>query len=59
MPPFAALALVLAQETTTTEVPRAVGDPWPAWVMLIIFFATIAVVVGGGLVFRHLARRSG
>ena len=42
---------VLAQEsTTTTMVPRVVGDPLPTWVILAASGAVLAFIVIGGIV---------
>ena len=57
--PFAPLlvALLVAQQTTTTEVKRVVGDPLPPWVVWSAGAAVLAVIVVAGLVTRrHTAR---
>lgn len=38
----------LAQQTTTTEVPRVVGDPLPEWIWLLAGVALLAVILAGG-----------
>lgn len=43
------LALLAAQETTTTEVPRIVGEALPSWVVLTASAALLAAIVAGGL----------
>lgn len=40
--------------TTTTEVPRVVGDPLPSWVVILASAALLVVVlVAGWLATRH------
>lgn len=51
------LALVAAQETTTTAVPRIVGEPLPSWVVLAASAALLAAIIVGGLLVNR--RRPG
>jgi hypothetical protein len=48
--------LALAQQTTTTEVRRVVGDPLPTWVVVGAGLALLAVILLAGVLVR---RRSG
>lgn len=41
-------ALWLAQQTTTTEVPRVVGDPLPMWVWLLAGTVLLVLILAGG-----------
>ena len=50
------LALVLAQETTTTEVRRVVGDPLPKWVVIGAGLALLAVILLAGALVRRRTR---
>jgi hypothetical protein len=42
------VAVRLAQQTTTTEVPRVVGEPLPEWVWLLAGLALLVFVLAGG-----------
>jgi hypothetical protein len=48
--------LVLAQETTTTEVRRVVGDPLPKWVVIGAGLALLVVILVAGFVVRRRSR---
>jgi hypothetical protein len=48
--------LVLAQQTTTTEVRRIVGDPLSAWVVIGAGLALLAVILLAGLLVRRRSR---
>jgi hypothetical protein len=48
-------AAVLAQ-TTTTSVPRVVGDPLPRWVVLAASFALLVVILTAGFIVRRRMR---
>ncbi len=50
--------LVLAQETTTTEVRRVVGDPLPEWVVIGAGLALLAVILLAGFLVRRRSRVS-
>ena len=54
-----ALALVLAQETTTTEVQRVVGDPLPKWVVIGAGVALLVAILLAGFVVRRRTRVAG
>jgi hypothetical protein len=54
-----ALALLAAQETTTTEVPRIVGEPLASWVVLAASAALLAAIVVGGLLVNRRRRPGG
>ena len=45
--------LLLAQETTTTEVRRVVGDPLPKWVVIGAGLALLVVILVAGFVVRR------
>ena len=45
--------LVLAQQTTTTEVRRVVGDPLPTWVVVGAGLALLAVILLAGYLVRR------
>jgi hypothetical protein len=50
----ARVAAVLAvAETTTTMVPRVVGEPLPSWVVVGAGLAVLALIVVAGLVARR------
>jgi uncharacterized protein (DUF58 family) len=44
--------------TTTTEVPRIVGDPLPAWVVVAASVALLVVIVAASLYVRGRASAS-
>jgi hypothetical protein len=46
-------ALLLAQETTTTEVRRIVGDPLPKWVVIGAGLALLVVILLAGYLVRR------
>jgi hypothetical protein len=46
-------ALLLAQETTTTEVRRVVGDPLSAWVVVGAGLALLVVILLAGYLVRR------
>ena len=48
--------LVLAQQTTTTEVRRVVGDPLPKWVVIGAGLALLAVILVAGFLVRRRSR---
>jgi MYXO-CTERM domain-containing protein len=48
--------LVLAQQTTTTEVRRIVGDPLPEWVVIGAGLALLAVILVAGFLVRRRSR---
>ena len=48
--------LVLAQQTTTTEVRRVVGDPLPKWVVIGAGLALLAVILLAGFLVRRRSR---
>jgi hypothetical protein len=48
--------LVLAQETTTTEVRRVVGDPLPKWVVIGAGLALLVVILLAGFLVRRRSR---
>jgi hypothetical protein len=48
--------LVLAQQTTTTEVRRVVGDPLPKWVVMGAGLALLAVILVAGFLVRRRSR---
>ena len=48
--------LVLAQQTTTTEVRRIVGDPLPKWVVIGAGLALLAVILLAGVLVRRRSR---
>jgi hypothetical protein len=48
--------LVLAQQTTTTEVRRIVGDPLPKWVVIGAGLALLAVILVAGFLVRRRSR---
>jgi hypothetical protein len=48
--------LVLAQETTTTEVRRIVGDPLPTWVVVGAGLALLVVILVVGALLRRRSR---
>ena len=58
MSPAWLVALVVAQQTTTTEVKRVVGDPLPPWVVWSVGAALLAVILVAGLVTRRHAGRA-
>lgn len=41
-------AVWLAQQTTTTEVPRVVGDPLPEWIWLLAGAVLLVFILAGG-----------
>lgn len=46
-------------QTTTTEVPRVVGDPLPSWVVILASLALLVVVlVAGWLATRHTRKQA-
>lgn len=51
----------VAQETssTTTVVPRIVGEPLPSWVVLAASAALLAVILVAGLLVQRRQRRTG
>ena len=51
-----AALLLFAQQTTTTEVRRIVGDPLPKWVVIGAGIALLALILLAGVIVR---RRSG
>ena len=51
-------ALLLAQETTTTEVRRIVGDPLPKWVVIGAGLALLVVILLAGYLVRRRSRAS-
>ncbi len=51
-----ALLTVLAQETTTTEVQRVVGEPLPSWVVIAAGLALLAVILLAGFVVTRRRR---
>jgi hypothetical protein len=57
MEPVAAL-LLLAQQTTTTEVRRIVGDPLPKWVVIGAGLALLVVILVAGLLVSRRTRVS-
>ena len=48
--------LVLAQQTTTTEVQRVVGDPLPKWVVVGAGLALLVVILLAGFLVRRRSR---
>ncbi|MGH9184108.1 MAG: hypothetical protein ACRDZ9_09960 [Acidimicrobiales bacterium] len=46
---------LLSGQTTTTEVPRIVGDPLPPWVVAGAGLVVLAAIVVAGLVVRRRA----
>jgi hypothetical protein len=46
-------ALLVAQETTTTEVRRVVGDPLPKWVVIGAGLALLVVILLAGYLVRR------
>jgi hypothetical protein len=48
--------IVLAQQTTTTEVRRVVGDPLPKWVVIGAGLALLAVILVAGFLVRRRSR---
>ncbi len=54
-----AAALLLAQETTTTEVRRVVGDPLPTWVVIGAGVALLVAILLAGYVVRRRTRVAG
>ena len=48
--------LVLAQQTTTTEVRRIVGDPLPKWVVIGSGLLLLVVILLAGAYVRHRSR---
>ncbi len=52
-------ALLAAQETTTTAVPRIVGEPLPSWVVLAASAALLAAIVVGGVLANRYRRPDG
>ena len=54
--PALLLDLVLAQETTTTEVRRIVGDPLPKWVVIGAGLALLVVILLAGVLVRRRSR---
>ena len=48
--------LLVAQETTTTEVRRVVGDPLPKWVVIGAGLALLVVILVAGFVVRRRSR---
>lgn len=49
-----ALSPVVAQETTTTSlVPRVVGEPLPSWVVLAASAALLVVILVAGLLVQR------
>ena len=52
---FLPVALVLAQ-TTTTEVPRIVGEPLPTWVVLLAGLVVGIAIVAAGAYVRSRTR---
>ena len=51
-----AALLLLAQQTTTTEVRRIVGDPLPKWVVIGAGLALLAVILVAGFLVRRRTR---
>jgi hypothetical protein len=51
-------ALLLAQETTTTEVRRIVGDPLPKWVVIGAGLALLVVILLAGYLVRRRSSAS-
>ena len=51
-------ALLLAQETTTTEVRRIVGDPLPKWVVIGAGVALLVVILLAGYLVRRRSSAS-
>lgn len=43
------LLVFAAASTTTTEVPRVVGDPLPLWIWWLAGIAVFAAIAAGGL----------
>jgi hypothetical protein len=43
--------------TTTTQVPRIVGDPLPLWVVGLVAVSLLAVIIGAGLLAQRAIRR--
>jgi hypothetical protein len=48
--------VLLAQQTTTTEVRRIVGDPLPKWVVLGAGAALLVVILLAGVLVRRRSR---
>jgi hypothetical protein len=48
--------LLIAQQTTTTEVRRVVGDPLPKWVVIGAGLALLAVILVAGFLVRRRSR---
>jgi hypothetical protein len=48
--------LLLAQETTTTEAPRIVGEPLAEWVVIAAGLALLVVILVAGALVRHRSR---
>jgi hypothetical protein len=51
-----AVLLLLAQQTTTTEVRRIVGDPLPKWIVIGAGLALLAVILVAGVLVRRRSR---
>jgi hypothetical protein len=51
-----AALLLLAQQTTTTEVRRIVGDPLPKWVVIGAGLALLVVILLAGVLVRRRSR---
>jgi hypothetical protein len=51
-----AALLLLAQQTTTTEVRRIVGDPLPKWVVIGAGLALLVVILVAGALVRRRSR---
>ena len=49
--------MLVAAQTTTTEVKRIVGDPLPTWVVLAAGLALGVLIIAAGLVTRrHMSK---
>ena len=51
-----AALLLLAQQTTTTEVRRIVGDPLPTWVVIGAGLALLVLILVAGVLVRRRSR---
>lgn len=58
--PLPSLAALLAQgaTTTTTSVPRMVGEPLNSWIVVAAAVALLVVILVAGFLVRHRMRQS-
>lgn len=52
------LLLLATVRTTTTEVPRVVGEPLDSWVVLAVGAAVLVVILVAGVVARRRLSRA-